>query len=110
MKPRFVGTQFDEIVRFLKEWTRGLFLTRALIDITPASVAADSVSEQTFTVDRLSTNETVFVEYTGAQTAGILMISARVSAANTLAITFFNKTAGALTPASGEYRLIRMEA
>lgn len=109
MKPRFAGTQFEDIVRFLKQWTRGLFLTRDIIDITPAAVAAWTISEETFTVARLSTNETVFVEYTGAQTAGIGLVSARVSAANTLAISFINSTAGSLTPASGDYRLIRME-
>lgn len=109
MKPRLRGNKYEDITRHLQDLERGLFLVRETVSLTPVAVAANSAVEQTFTVPRLTTNDSVLVEYTGAQTAGIGLVSARVSAADTLAITYVNPTAGSLTPASGNHRLIRME-
>ncbi len=109
MKPRFIGGTFDDITRYLKELTLGIYATRTLIDITPVAVAANSAVEQTFTIKRLATNESIIVSLVGAQTAGVTIANARVSAADTLAITFINPTAGSITPASGDHRLIRLE-
>ncbi len=41
-----------------------------------------------------------------AQTAGVGIVNARVSAANTLAIMFSNFTNGSLTPVSGIYQIV----
>jgi hypothetical protein len=71
--------------------------------ITPAEVAANITAAQTFTVAGLLTTDHVFVSCVGAQTAGIFIADARVSAANTLSVQFGNCTAGALTPAAGNY-------
>lgn len=68
--------------------------------ITPASVAAVLCAEQTFTVTGLTTADKVFynpVATGNAASAG----QVRVSAADTLAVTYCNPTAGALTPAAG---------
>lgn len=78
-------------------------LTAAL---TPASVAANTSAEQTFTVPGLSlaTNSGipyVIVNKPSIQ-AGLTIAGARVSALNTLAINFANDTAGALTPTAAE--------
>lgn len=70
--------------------------------LTPASVTAATTAEQTFTVTGLATTDKVVVNGP-APTAGTGIVGARVSAANTLAITFVNATAGALTPAAGTY-------
>jgi hypothetical protein len=68
--------------------------------ITPASVGAATVAEQTFTVTGLTTADKVVVNPPANATAtGIA--GARVSAADTLAIRYVNPTAGALTPAAG---------
>lgn len=73
--------------------------------LTPASVAAATVAEQTFTVTGLTTADTVSVNCPSiANATGIAGV--RVSAADTLAIRFVNPTAGALTPTSGVYRII----
>lgn len=72
-------------------------------DLTPAAVAADTSAEQTFTVAGLDVGDVVFVS--GPSTAGIGIVGARVSAANTLAITYANSTAGSLTPAAGTYQI-----
>ena len=73
--------------------------------ITPAAVASAVAAEQTFTVTGLTTADTVVVNpvATGNATA---VASARVSAANTLAVTFINPTAGALTPAAGSWKIL----
>lgn len=72
--------------------------------ITPASVAAATVAEQTFTVPGLQLGDFVDVTPPGI-TAGVAPICARVSALNTIAISFVNPTAGALTPAAGVYQI-----
>jgi hypothetical protein len=70
--------------------------------ITPASVAANVSAEQTFTVTGVTTKDQVSVSAPSI-TAGLVIGGARVSAANTVAITFGNLTAGSLTPTAGEY-------
>lgn len=73
--------------------------------LTPASVAAATVAEQTFTVTGLTTADKVVVNPPAiANATGIA--GARVSAANTLAIRYVNPTAGALTPTSGTYTVV----
>jgi hypothetical protein len=70
--------------------------------ITPASVGAATVAEQTFTVTGLTTADKVIVNPPAIGNAtGVA--GARVSAADTLAIRFVNPTAGALTPSAGTY-------
>jgi hypothetical protein len=73
--------------------------------LTPASVAAATVAEQTFTVAGLTTADKVVVNPPSISNAtGIA--GARVSAADTLAVRFVNPTAGALTPTSGTYTVL----
>jgi hypothetical protein len=77
--------------------------------ITPASVAAATVAEQTFTVTGLTTADKIIVNPPAiANATGIA--GARVSAANTLAIRFANPTAGALTPTSGTYTVLALRS
>ncbi len=73
--------------------------------LTPASVAADTTAEQTFTVTGLATTNSVVVNGP-APTAGTGIVNARVSAANTLALTFVNATAAAVVPTSGTYNIL----
>lgn len=68
--------------------------------ITPASVAANTTAEQTFTVTGLTTADKVTLNPGAAPTAGTGIVGVRVSAADTLAVTYSNNTAGALTPVS----------
>jgi hypothetical protein len=72
--------------------------------LTPVSVAATTCAEQTFTVPGLLVGDFVDITPPGI-TAGVAPTCARVSAANTLAITFINPTAGALVPAAGVYQI-----
>ncbi len=72
--------------------------------ITPASVAANTTAEHSFTVINLLPGDSVSVGKPSFQ-AGLGIVNARVSAANTLAITFSNNTASAIVPASETYTL-----
>lgn len=73
--------------------------------ITPASVGAATVAEQTFTVTGLTTADKVVVNAAAISNATGIS-GARVSAADTLAVRFVNPTAGALTPTAGTWTII----
>lgn len=78
------------------------------ITLSPTSVANATSAEQTFTVQGLKLHDYVGVNKPSAQ-AGLGIVGSRVSAANTLAITFQNSTAATITPTASEvYSLIRM--
>lgn len=79
--------------------------------IDPAPVAAATCAEQTFTVTGLTTADKVIVNGpAGWATTGIGVVNARVSAADTLALTFVNPTAGALDAASGTVAVIAIRS
>jgi hypothetical protein len=70
--------------------------------LSPARVAANTTTEQTFTVTGLSTADRIsFVNKPTAQT-GLGIVGYRVSATDTLAITFLNLTALPITPRADE--------
>jgi hypothetical protein len=73
------------------------------VTLSPAAVggASATTAEQTFTVQGLRVGDVVYVSKPTAQ-AGLGIVGARVSAANTLAITFVNVTTSAITPTAGE--------
>ncbi len=85
--------------------TRGTDIRRYESTITPASVATIVSAEQTFTVNGLATTDAVFIS-PPATGNGTMVGTARVSAANTIAITYTNPTAGNLTPAAGIVRIL----
>lgn len=78
----------------------GIYVVSA--SITPAEVATIVTVEQTFTVKGVKVGDSVMVSPPGIQ-AGTAVCSARVSAADTVAITFTNPTAGNVTPLAGTY-------
>ena len=90
----------------------GTPLTKAVVysqTITPASVGAATVAEQTFTVTGLTTADKVLVNlFPTGNATGIAGV--RVSATNTLAISYVNPTAGALTPAAGTYNIVAIRS
>ena len=76
------------------------------VSFTAAAVTAAKVEEQTVTVNGVLPGD--FVSVNGpANTKSTGIAGARVSAANTVAISFVNPTAGNLTPDAGTY-LIRV--
>lgn len=73
----------------------------ASVSLTPALVAPATSAEQTFTVTGLKTGDIVSVNKPTAD-AGVGIVNARVSAADTLALTFMNATAASVTPTAAE--------
>lgn len=73
--------------------------------LTPTSVAAATVAEQTYSVPGLTTADKVIVNAPALSNA-VGMGGARVSAADTLAIRWVNPTAGTLTPVAGAYQVL----
>lgn len=78
--------------------------------LSPAAVAANTTAEQTFTVNGLATsatngsviNDVILAINKPTAQAGLGIVGFRVSAANTLAVTFSNNTAGSITPTASE--------
>lgn len=71
------------------------------VTLSPSAVAANTSAEQTFTVTGLAVGDNVSVNKPTAQT-GLAIVGFRVSAANTLAITFGNYTTASITPTASE--------
>lgn len=74
--------------------------------INPGSVAVNTTAEQTFTVTGLDVNDIIVSVSKPTLTAGLGICGWRVSAANTLAITFNNNTAAAIDPPSEVYKVV----
>lgn len=84
-------------------WKSGLFQ----ISITPTIVATITTVEEAFAATGIGllTTDVVVVTGTQAQTVGVGIVGARVSAADTLSIQFVNPTAAGVTPYSGLYNV-----
>lgn len=75
--------------------------------LSPAQVNTVTAPEQTFTVPGLQVGDYVQVFKPTVQ-AGLGVLGARVTAANTLGIQFINPTAGNITPTAGETYVIKV--
>lgn len=82
---------------------RTIFLLQAAL--TPVAVNTITAAEQTFTVNGLLVGDFVLAQKPTAQ-AGVSLTHARVSAANTLALTYVNPTVGNVTPTAETYLLM----
>lgn len=90
----------------------GTTLTKAVVytpSLTPANVGATTTAEETYTVAGLTTGDTVTVNVPGA-VAGMGLVGARVSAADTLALTWLNLTAAPKAPPSGTFRVLAVRS
>ena len=74
----------------------------------PASVAAATTAEQTVTVPGVRVGDYVIDVTKPSLTAGVGIVNTRVSAANTLAVTFVNATAAPIDPPSETYQVLVM--
>lgn len=77
------------------------------LTISPAQVAINTTVEQTFTLQGLQLSDIVAVTKPTTQ-AGLGIVNSRVTAANTIGITFVNATAGAITPTAGETYIVEL--
>ena len=74
-------------------------------DLTPEEVSANTTEEQTFTIKGLLVSDIVIPKKPTHQ-AGLGIVGARVSAVNTLSITFMNTTASPITPTAETYTIL----
>lgn len=107
--PKYLGVATDEIeLTSIKLGAVGSTTITGLGKIsqslTPVSVATTATAEQTFTVPGLRVGDQVSLSPPGIN-PGVAPVCARVSANNTLAVTFINSTAGALVPTAGVYQI-----
>ena len=72
------------------------------ITLSPAIVAQNTTAEQTFTVMGLKSTDTVISINKPTTQAGLGIVGYRVSADNTLAITFSNNTSSGITPTASQ--------
>ena len=75
------------------------------VTLTPAAIVLNTTAEQTFTVNGLLAGDFVSCNKPTAQ-AGLGIVGCRVSAANTLAITFSNNTGSSITPTAAQTYLV----
>lgn len=82
------------------------YILKFELSLTPANaVPANSTSEQPLTVTGLKTGDVVTVNKLSSQ-AGLSIGNARVSANDTLSITYVNSTGASITPTADTYRII----
>lgn len=81
-----------------------LFAVQFTLDVTSKSAA--TTAEQTVSISGLKVGDIVVCVNKPSLNAGLGIANARVSAADTLAITYINATAGAIDPASETYTAI----
>lgn len=75
----------------------------ATLTLSPVSVAANTTAEQTFSMSGLGTIHYTIMGVSKATTqAGLGIVNYRVSAQDTVAITFANNTASPIVPTAGE--------
>lgn len=79
----------------------------ASLTLSPASVAANTTAEQTFTLPGILAADAVLGISKPTTQAGLGIVGYRVSAANTLAITFSNNTAAPIVPTAAEVYLVQ---
>jgi hypothetical protein len=94
---------WDRWLNTLRDLQREHFTVSQELDV--ASVAANTSAEQTFTVAGLLTDMQISVSKPSVN-AGLGVVNARVSAANTLALTFMNATGGAINPGAETYKIV----
>lgn len=74
------------------------------VSIDVANVAANTTAEQTFAVTGLRVGDMVLVSKPSVS-AGLGIVNARVSATDTLALTFVNATGAGINPAAETYTI-----
>jgi hypothetical protein len=75
--------------------------------LTSVAVATITTAEQSYTVNGLQVGDIVAaVNRPNNTPVGVGVVNARVSAANTLSLTWVNPTAGSVTPGAGVFSII----
>ena len=85
----------------------------ASVTLSPALVAANTTAEQSFTVPGVIASDVCVDVTKPTAQAGLGIVGCRVSAANTIGVTFSNNTAGGITPTASQvyqFVIVRTDA
>lgn len=85
-----------------KDLSNNFALRVYTVTLSPAQVAANTTAEQALTVTGVTTADTLLNVVKPTTQAGLGIVGARISAANTIAVTFSNNTGVAITPTASE--------
>jgi hypothetical protein len=87
-------------------WKVGVFK----VSLSPVQIATSTAAEQTFTAVGLGllTTDFVWVNYTGTSNTGFGIVNARVSAADTLVLTYVNPGIATVSPTTASYNVLVM--
>lgn len=77
-------------------------LSAVSVALTPSIVAANTTAEQTFTVPGVVASDFCLGVSKPTTQAGLGIVNTRVTAANTVGVTFSNNTGSGITPTAGE--------
>ena len=83
------------------------------VTLSPALVAANTTAEQSFTVPGVIASDVCVDVTKPTAQAGLGIVGCRVSAANTIGVTFSNNTAGGITPTASQvyqFVIVRTDA
>ena len=72
------------------------------VTLSPVAVAANTTAAQSLTVSGLAVGDIILKVDKPTAQAGLGIVGSRVSAANTLSLTFVNATAASITPTASE--------
>lgn len=78
----------------------------ASLTLSPASVAANTTAEQTFTMPGLLATDVIINVNKPTAQAGLGIVGMRVAGANSLALTFSNNTASPIVPTASQVYLV----
>ena len=76
------------------------------VTLSPVAVAANTTAAQSLTVSGLAVGDIVLKVDKPTAQAGLGIVGSRVSAANTLSLTFVNATSSSITPTASESYVI----
>lgn len=72
------------------------------VALTPSAVGANTTAQQTFTAPGVKVGDVVVAVEKPSHQAGLGIVGFRVTAADTVGITFSNNTGAGITPTAGE--------
>lgn len=78
------------------------------LSLAPGSIGANTSAEKTFTLNGVQVGDLIIELIKPTLTAGIGIGGQRVSAANTIAVTFSNSTGSPITPATETYTIVTL--
>lgn len=102
--------EFRDLYPHLSQWLQYLptlipRISKYSSTLVIASIAANTVTRQTFTVLGIGISDTIFINPPPLPAGIEMLASYRVSANNTIIIPFWNSTGGAINPAPSAFTI-----